>query len=908
MANKIERRFIHELRADTSADGPVIVGYAAKFNSPSADLGGFKETIMPGAFTRSISSGADVRALMNHDPNMILGRTKNKTLSLEQDGTGLKFRCVLPNTQAARDLHTLVQRGDIDSCSFAFTARDQSWENERSENGDLYANRKLMDVDLMDISAVTYPAYGDTEVQARMMFEPDALVEVRSAVAKLVEDRAKTDLGHGSFNMASKADSAADHLNAARKHAKAAQDAHAVGQHSQANDHTLASAAHYEAASKFTPETPEGDAELTKKAQEMSSRCGGSMRSQEELDAEQRDKDEKGHGSDKKGAEIGRALEKAPAAKTDGEHKAAIRAHGEMARQHGKVADRHIEAANALREKSDEVTERNPAKAGMLAAAADAHDLAASAHTGAMNEHYMAAGAHAQEGPYRDELGAKASEAANAASKKAAAFRAKAIESEMRGSESQPPKLDQVDLPQPFDPKAKEDWWNAFADAYDDLVKKGGRGYGVREAIGKAIAAANLVVQPATETPDEVTGGAGKDPTAIKGDIVNTTNQDDARSKDSGEKRDKDSGGHGSYKRDETGEAEYASTAKEHEDAVAAHKDAEKFHEGKRDEAYIRAAKGGVTEARYARASAQLHDTAREMHHDAADRHGLAAASRHTDGDTRLSRGARISSIGANADSDIANSFDNMVSKKGFDRSAKIDAEKRSAPCECGCAPCKEGRCKDCSAEPRCANQGPPNANNMDMRSGEDLTAEDVSDPDSSEYDPNDALYDASLDYSSPDYEGDDAEERKSKAKDAGVAAGEVDVEVPDDGADSGEDRDGAKTKTVSGKILHSGDFAWVGDAGDPSTWKLPVHDEGHAKNALARFNQTQGIPADKKEGVWKKIVGACKKFGIQVSEQNSLRAAMPHSLALDAIRESDEAGILEALKARTRLLQIELE
>ncbi len=74
------------------------------------------------------------------------------------------------------------------------------------------------------------------------------------------------------------------------------------------------------------------------------------------------------------------------------------------------------------------------------------------------------------------------------------------------------------------------------------------------------------------------------------------------------------------------------------------------------------------------------------------------------------------------------------------------------------------------------------------------------------------------------------------------------------------------KTKTVSGQELSASDFAYVGDAEDPETWKLPVHDAAHARNALARFNQTEGIPAGEKAKVHAKIAAAAKKHGVEVS------------------------------------------
>ena len=90
------------------------------------------------------------------------------------------------------------------------------------------------------------------------------------------------------------------------------------------------------------------------------------------------------------------------------------------------------------------------------------------------------------------------------------------------------------------------------------------------------------------------------------------------------------------------------------------------------------------------------------------------------------------------------------------------------------------------------------------------------------------------------------------------------------------------KTKSVDGEELSAKDFAFVGDSDDPETWKLPVHDEGHAKDALSRFNQTEGIPADKKEKVARKIIAAAKKHGIDASSfaEEYAKAAYGRALA----------------------------
>lgn len=139
-----------------------IRGYAALFESDSQDLGGFIETIAPGAFGRSLASGADVRALFNHDPNHVLGRTKSGTLKLREDRRGLWFAVQLPPTALARDLGAQIARGDISQMSFAFSLVRESWAPARP--GEL-PRRTLLEVNLHDVSPVTYPAYAATSVE-----------------------------------------------------------------------------------------------------------------------------------------------------------------------------------------------------------------------------------------------------------------------------------------------------------------------------------------------------------------------------------------------------------------------------------------------------------------------------------------------------------------------------------------------------------------------------------------------------------------------------------------------------------------------------------------------------------------------------------------------------------------------
>src|SRR5216684_3700996 len=160
---------------DGSATPLRLTGYGAKFNSTTLVNKGasnqFRETIAPTAFARALREKADVRMLRNHDPNFVLGRTKSGTLRLSLDNVGLFFDCNLPDTQDARDLHTLVARGDVDQCSFAFKAVKDEWgdSDDYDENGARIPLRTLRDVDLFDVSAVTYPAYSDTTVSARAL-------------------------------------------------------------------------------------------------------------------------------------------------------------------------------------------------------------------------------------------------------------------------------------------------------------------------------------------------------------------------------------------------------------------------------------------------------------------------------------------------------------------------------------------------------------------------------------------------------------------------------------------------------------------------------------------------------------------------------------------------------------------
>lgn len=170
----LERRFVSlglEVRSDERGKKKM-KGYAAKFNSLSVDLGGFREIIAPGAFDRAIRESHDVRALVDHDPSKILGRTKAGTLGLSVDDEGLLAEVEMPDTQVARDLSVSIERGDVSGMSFGFFVVSDEWRQDEKQ-----PTRIVRDLELFDVSAVTYPAYPATEVSVRAVEHAKSMVD-----------------------------------------------------------------------------------------------------------------------------------------------------------------------------------------------------------------------------------------------------------------------------------------------------------------------------------------------------------------------------------------------------------------------------------------------------------------------------------------------------------------------------------------------------------------------------------------------------------------------------------------------------------------------------------------------------------------------------------------------------------
>lgn len=169
LSGSLERRAfpLDSIELEERAGGglPMIRGHAAVFDQLSEPIGyqGFRERIRPGAFTKTLQE-ADVRALFNHDSNLILGRTKSGTLRVSEDKAGLAFEVDVPDTTYARDLLVSIKRGDVDQASFQFAAVQDEFKTEKGET-----IRDLIEARLFDVSPVVFPAYPQTDVSVRTL-------------------------------------------------------------------------------------------------------------------------------------------------------------------------------------------------------------------------------------------------------------------------------------------------------------------------------------------------------------------------------------------------------------------------------------------------------------------------------------------------------------------------------------------------------------------------------------------------------------------------------------------------------------------------------------------------------------------------------------------------------------------
>jgi HK97 family phage prohead protease len=160
MTNRETRDFETQFEIREEGDGMTFVGYAAKFDQPSENLGGFIEYVERGAFSRSLKSRNDVMLLWNHDAGQPLASTRSGTMKLTEDEIGLRVEARLPQTTLGKDLAILLRDGIVGKMSFGFNVIKDAWNSEGTE-------RRLKSVRLFEVSAVVWPAYTSTSASVR---------------------------------------------------------------------------------------------------------------------------------------------------------------------------------------------------------------------------------------------------------------------------------------------------------------------------------------------------------------------------------------------------------------------------------------------------------------------------------------------------------------------------------------------------------------------------------------------------------------------------------------------------------------------------------------------------------------------------------------------------------------------
>lgn len=177
----VERRMRAQFRAEVEATGKLLRGHAAVFDQVAEIFPGYGEELASTAFDDVLGrDDLDTRALFNHDPSLLLGRSTAGTLRLRTDSTGLEFEVDLPNTSYANDLRELISRGDVTGASFGFMPGKYEIERNEAEGSELLRHTSV--AELLDVSPVSFPAYAGTDVSLRSKTPgpaPDSTIPVR---------------------------------------------------------------------------------------------------------------------------------------------------------------------------------------------------------------------------------------------------------------------------------------------------------------------------------------------------------------------------------------------------------------------------------------------------------------------------------------------------------------------------------------------------------------------------------------------------------------------------------------------------------------------------------------------------------------------------------------------------------
>ena len=189
MPNCMTRDFPASFETREDGETYAIEGYFAVYNSNYDMAPGMSESIAPGAFTSSLAG--DIRALINHDTTLVIGRTKANTLQLREDSHGLWGHVdINPNDVDAMNLYARVKRGDVDQCSIGFDILSE--DTDIREDGSVHWTIK--DVKLYEVSCCTFPAYESTNISARTQ----QYDEIKQRTAEAWRETMKERLKHGS--------------------------------------------------------------------------------------------------------------------------------------------------------------------------------------------------------------------------------------------------------------------------------------------------------------------------------------------------------------------------------------------------------------------------------------------------------------------------------------------------------------------------------------------------------------------------------------------------------------------------------------------------------------------------------------------------------------------------------------
>lgn len=177
-----------KVRSESESDDLYIEGYFAVYNQEIELWPGAYEEIAPGAFDNTL--GNDIRALIDHESRLVLGRNTAGTLELKADSHGLwgKIKINRDDTDAM-NLYARVKRGDVDQCSFGFNIikEETDWRDDGT------VKWTIQEIDLHEVSVVTFPAYENTGVQARKKQVEQYRQRLLDAKKKQLKERLRKD-------------------------------------------------------------------------------------------------------------------------------------------------------------------------------------------------------------------------------------------------------------------------------------------------------------------------------------------------------------------------------------------------------------------------------------------------------------------------------------------------------------------------------------------------------------------------------------------------------------------------------------------------------------------------------------------------------------------------------------------